>query len=73
MALLAILMRRLNLLIKESGYSCALTTVRGTNNAISDLYELKRFGVDNTDLNSFIVIYKWSKILFPALRNIIIR
>jgi len=43
------------LAIKKSGYSCALTTVRGTNNAISDLYELKRFGVDNTDLKFFIV------------------
>ena len=42
-------------LIKESGYSCALTTVRGTNNAISNLYELKRFGVANTDLKFFIV------------------
>ena len=42
-------------LIKESGYSCALTTVNGMENEFSDLFELKRFSVDNNDLKSFII------------------
>jgi peptidoglycan/xylan/chitin deacetylase (PgdA/CDA1 family) len=41
------------LLIKELGYSCALTTVSGMNNEFSDLYELKRFSVGKLDLESF--------------------
>jgi len=58
------------LAIKESGYSCALTTVRGINNAISDLYELKRFGVDNTDLNSFILMISGVRFFLSAIKKI---
>ena len=44
------------LIIMESGYSCALTTISGMNNEFSDLFELKRFSIDNTtDLKSFIL------------------
>jgi peptidoglycan/xylan/chitin deacetylase (PgdA/CDA1 family) len=32
-------------LVKESGYSCALTTVYGMNSARPDLYELKRYNL----------------------------
>lgn len=42
-------------LIKESGYSCALTTVSGMENEFSDLFKLKRLSVDNNDLKSFII------------------
>ena len=58
-------------LIKESGYSCALTTVRGTNNAISNLYELKRFGVDNSDLKSFIMTISGIRFFLSEIRNIL--
>ena len=43
------------LILKELGYSCALTTVSGMNNKFSDIYELKRFGIGNTDLKTFIL------------------
>jgi peptidoglycan/xylan/chitin deacetylase (PgdA/CDA1 family) len=42
-------------IIRESGYSCALTTVSGMKNEFSDLFELKRFSVNNNDLKSFIM------------------
>jgi peptidoglycan/xylan/chitin deacetylase (PgdA/CDA1 family) len=57
------------LIIKESGYSCALTTVRGTNNAISNLYELKRFGVDDTDLKFFKLTVSGIRFFLSAMRN----
>ena len=42
-------------IVRESGYSCALTTVKGLKNEFSDLFELKRLSIENTDLKSFIV------------------
>jgi peptidoglycan/xylan/chitin deacetylase (PgdA/CDA1 family) len=42
-------------LVREAGYTCALTTASGTNSKVSNLYELKRFAVSNTDLKSFIL------------------
>jgi peptidoglycan/xylan/chitin deacetylase (PgdA/CDA1 family) len=57
------------LLLKESGYSCALTTVSGTNNEISDLYELKRFAVGNTDLKSFILTISGVKYFLSKMRS----
>lgn len=33
--------------LDQAGYTCALTTVQGTNNLNSDLFVLKRFGTDN--------------------------
>ena len=42
-------------IIRASGYSCALTTISGMKNEFSDLFELKRFSVDNSDLKSFIM------------------
>ena len=42
-------------IIRESGYSCALTTISGMKNEFSDLFELKRFSVNNNDLKSFII------------------
>ncbi len=59
------------LAIKESGYSCALTTVRGLNNSKADLYELKRFGVDNKDLKSFILTISGIRFFGSAMKNII--
>jgi len=59
------------LAIKESGYSCALTTVRGMNNARSDLYELKRFGIDNSNLNSFILTISGIRFFLSEMRNIL--
>ena len=59
------------LFVKKSGYSCALTTVRGMNSVNSDLYELKRFGVGNTDLKSFIVSISGVKFFLSKLLNIV--
>ena len=56
-------------IVKEAGYSCALTSVKGTNNESSDLYELKRFGVDNTDLKSFILTVSGTKYFLSKMRN----
>jgi len=56
------------LILKKLGYSCALTTVRGMNSNISDLYELKRFGVGNTDLKSFIMDISGVKYFFSQMK-----
>ncbi len=58
-------------LIKESGYSCALTTIRGTNNGFSNLYELKRFGIANSNLNSFILTISGVRFFLSSMRNIL--
>ena len=42
-------------IIKEAEYSCALTTVYGINSKFSDLFELKRIGIGNTNLKSFVI------------------
>ncbi len=34
-------------LLLETGYTCALTTEIGLNDARSDVFELKRYGADN--------------------------
>ena len=60
------------LMLNKLGYSSALTNVRGTNNEVTDLYELKRFGIGNTDLYFFILtisgvryfLFKFKKLLF---------
>jgi len=57
------------LFVKESGYSCALTTVKGMNNEISDLYELKRFSVENTDLKSFVLTISRIRYFLSQMRN----
>ncbi|MBF0571576.1 MAG: polysaccharide deacetylase family protein [Candidatus Omnitrophica bacterium] len=42
-------------ILKDSGYKCALTTIIGTNNAYSDIFELKRLNLHNDgDLTGFI-------------------
>jgi len=56
-------------ILKESGYSCALTTVRGMNNKNSDLYELKRFAVDNTNFYSFVLTISGVKYFFSQMRD----
>jgi len=56
-------------IIKESGYSCALTTVSGMNSEFSDLYELKRIGVGNTDLKSFIMNISGLKHFISRIKN----
>ena len=46
--------RRTKMLLKETGYACALTTLPGFNDEHSDLFELKRLGVRNQmDLAEF--------------------
>lgn len=42
-------------IIREYGYSCALTTVSGMADEFSDLFTLKRLSIDNNDLKSFII------------------
>ena len=58
-------------ILKELGYSCGLTTVRGINNQGSDIYELKRFGIDNTDLYSFVLTVSGLRYLLYNFKNLI--
>jgi peptidoglycan/xylan/chitin deacetylase (PgdA/CDA1 family) len=56
-------------LIREAGYTCALTTVNGTNSETSNLYELKRFAVGNTDLKSFILTISGVRHFLSNVKN----
>ena len=56
-------------ILKELGYSCALTTVVGMNHEVSDLYELKRFGIVNTNLYSFIMTVSGVRYFLSKMRN----
>jgi peptidoglycan/xylan/chitin deacetylase (PgdA/CDA1 family) len=43
-------------LLRESGYTCALTTEPGSNSASSDLFRLKRIGIpDDADVDELVV------------------
>ena len=59
-------------LLKKSGYSCALTTIEGMNDKYSDVFELKRFGVDNReDLIMFIMTLSGVLQFFMNMRHLI--
>lgn len=64
--------------LKESGYSCGLTTVDGINDAHSDVFELKRLSVDNReDQTMFIMtlsgIFKFFLNTKQAILNFLMR
>ena len=56
-------------LVREAGYTCALTTVSGTNSEVSNLYELKRFAVCNTDFKSFVLTISGVKYFLSQIKG----